>query len=51
MTTKVKNQVKAVSKNKTVVINGMRFVHSGGFLSLAGKVNTIDKFHIYSHKN
>lgn len=49
MQTKVKKSGKAV--HETVIINGMRFVHSGGFLSLVSKVNTIDKFHIYSHKN
>lgn len=51
MQTKVKNQVKAVSKNKTVIINGMKYINSGGFLSFFGTVNTIDSFHIYSHKN
>lgn len=52
MKTISKNQVKAVSKNKTVIINGMRYVHnSSGFLSFIGIVRSIDSFHNYSHKN
>jgi hypothetical protein len=48
MKTISRNKGTNVSKNRTVIRNGMKFTREGKYLTFSGTVNTIDKFHNYT---